>query len=342
MPKSGGRSRKWDGGYIRTDSRGRDTYVIRKRIGGKIFEVSTRCHSATAAYKQLVKFESDPEGYRPGGDARPGALTLNADLVAEFRKWSLEEKHNHPRHVRDQKVALAWWAERLGSTDLRTLKTAKLVAELDTAKTARKQKIATLKTFFGWLCKVRHAIERTQDPTLGLSVPQARPAQWTKAKAIPREDFLKLREALAAPWRDAIDVLAGTGWHFSELERFAGAGGEIGTHPLSGAPVLVCPRTKGGEPLRTEVGPEVAEAAGRLMGMTLDYWKFFGEIRKVGKKLEIRSVRPGRFRHSVATWAINAGADPASVAAFLGHKSPATTKRFYATHAVPAKVPTLL
>ncbi|WP_162159651.1 tyrosine-type recombinase/integrase [Cystobacter fuscus] len=48
----------------------------------------------------------------------------------------------------------------------------------------------------------------------------------------------------------------------------------------------------------------------------------------------------GRFRHSVATWAIEKRADPASVAAFLNHKSPVTTRRFYATRAVPAKIPT--
>ena len=50
---------------------------------------------------------------------------------------------------------------------------------------------------------------------------------------------------------------------------------------------------------------------------------------------------PGQYRHSVATWAVEAGADPAAVAAFLGHKSPATTKRFYATLAVCPKIPTL-
>ncbi|WNG41678.1 site-specific integrase [Archangium violaceum] len=52
-------------------------------------------------------------------------------------------------------------------------------------------------------------------------------------------------------------------------------------------------------------------------------------------------MRPGRFRHSVATWAIEKGATPASVAAFLNHKSLAITRRFYATHAVPTKVPAL-
>lgn len=50
---------------------------------------------------------------------------------------------------------------------------------------------------------------------------------------------------------------------------------------------------------------------------------------------------PGRFRHSVAHWAVEAGADPFAVSAFLGHKSPATTKKFYASLACPVKVPTL-
>jgi hypothetical protein len=30
------------------------------------------------------------------------------------------------------------------------------------------------------------------------------------------------------------------------------------------------------------------------------------------------------------------------VSSFLNHKSPRTTRKFYATHAVPAKVPTLV
>ncbi len=51
---------------------------------------------------------------------------------------------------------------------------------------------------------------------------------------------------------------------------------------------------------------------------------------------------PGMLRHSVASWAINAGADPAVVSAYLGHKSPRTTRKFYATFASPTKVPTLM
>jgi len=51
---------------------------------------------------------------------------------------------------------------------------------------------------------------------------------------------------------------------------------------------------------------------------------------------------PGVLRHSVATLAVNSGASPAAVAAFLNHRSPRTTLRFYATLATPVKVPALL
>ena len=57
---------------------------------------------------------------------------------------------------------------------------------------------------------------------------------------------------------------------------------------------------------------------------------------------KIAIFTPGRLRHSIATHAINQGADMAAVASFLNHKSPRTTKRFYATLAGVAKVPTLL
>jgi integrase len=64
-------------------------------------------------------------------------------------------------------------------------------------------------------------------------------------------------------------------------------------------------------------------------------------VKKPDGETGIPVFTPGRFRHSVATWAIQAGAHPAAVSAFLGHKSPATTKRFYATLATSPKVPTL-
>ncbi|SEU06880.1 tyrosine-type recombinase/integrase [Stigmatella erecta] len=326
------RSRRWDGGYITPAG----VFVIYKRVCGKLYEVSTRATSSRAANEHLVRFQVSPEGYKPEGEAPRGALLLDQELGRAFLFWSRDEKGNTVKWVKDQQRALAWWEGRLSGVDLRTLKTSRILTELDGA-TGRKQLIATLKTFYAWLRTERHLITTAEDPTFGqVKVPQAQPKQLEKIKAIGREEYERALTALEGWPRDALEVLGGTGWHVTELERFAKTG-DIEAHPLSGAPVLVCPQTKGGAPLRTQVSPAVAAAAKRLRDRGgVDYFRFRDALKGVGA-----TFNPGFLRHSVATWAINAGADPASVAAFLGHKSSATTKRFYATHAVPAKVPTL-
>ncbi len=110
------------------------------------------------------------------------------------------------------------------------------------------------------------------------------------------------------------------------------------------AGVLVCPRHKSGDVHRTAVGEEVLEAAKRLRarGWPADSeFPFYDAIREACVAAKIPPFSPGAFRHSVATWAIEVGADPAAVAASLGHRSPATTRKFYATQAAPPKVPTL-
>jgi integrase len=340
------RSRTWDGGYIRTDSKGREVYYIRKRVEGKLYDLSTRATSSAAANEQWRRFQANPEEYRPGGGLS-GDLGLAPDTVRAFLEWSRDVKRNTPKWVRDQLRALEWWAEQLGAVDLRQVRTQDLADALD-GTAARKQKIATLKTFCSWLIHERHRMEAKDDPTAGLFVPQARPEQWTNPKTFTQAQFRAARRHLEQPWRDAADVLAGTGWHSTELERFArGVGdrrGRVAPHPLKkGAVVLMCPQTKGGEPHSTEVSAAVARAGRRLLGAEFDYYSFNRALRAACKAagMKASTIQPGTFRHSVATWAVNSGAHPAAVTAFLGHKSPQTTRRFYATHAVPAKVPTL-
>lgn len=160
-------------------------------------------------------------------------------------------------------------------------------------------------------------------------------------------------EPREGPWAEALTIQAGTGWHTTEIVRFA-ATGSIEPLPKSVqqegvAGVLVCPQHKSGEPIRTRVSAAVVEAAKRLLAHGAISREWYDRavraackaVKRPDGKVGIPVFTPGRLRHSVATWAIEAGADPASVAAFLGHKSPRTTRRFYATHASPAKVPTL-
>ncbi|MFE8600244.1 tyrosine-type recombinase/integrase [Archangium violaceum] len=304
-----------------------------------LYEISTRATSSRAAHEHLVRFQADPDGYKhaPPPDAPRAGLVLTDDLAIAFLTWSRDAKKNTPRWVRDQQRALIWWQERFAGADLRAVKTARLLAALDGAS-GRKQLIATLKAFYAWLRTERHVITTAEDPTYGqLKVPQSRPKQETMQKAISREEYERALGTLTGWQRDALEVLGGTGWHFTELVRFAHAGA-VEAHPMQpGARVLACPQTKGGAPLRTQVSAPVAAAAERLRGRAeLDYFRFRDGLKAAGA-----TFNPGYLRHSVASWAINAGADPAAVAAFLGHKSPATTRKFYATHAVPAKVPTL-
>lgn len=184
-------------------------------------------------------------------------------------------------------------------------------------------------------------------------MPQVRVAQLTKSKVVPRDHVLLVVEHLTAPWRDALLLQAGTGWHSTEILRFAAEGSiePIPKHaPQEGvAGVVVCPMRKSGEPQRTRVGPEVLEAAKRLRAHGSISRECYDRsvvaacatVKRPDGEVGIPKFTPGQLRHSVATWAIEAGADPAQVAAFLGHRSPRTTRKFYATNASPAKVPTL-
>jgi integrase len=335
----------WEGGFVRTDAKGRKVYVIRRMINGKNYKVSTRAGNARAAMEQLKRFEADPEGYNPAGASHEAPIYLDAPLAEEFLVWNRDVKKNSREWLEKQQRYLAWWADQLKGLDLRK------VSLVDHIKPALKgagngpHRIAVLKSVYSWLRKEKHLLTVNEDPTFQtLVVPQARPEQWKRVKVIPREHYLLAREHLAPHWRDGMDVQAGTGWHVTELTRFAKEGS---VEPYRGdaegvSGVLVCPQTKSGEPLRTAVSAEVLEAGKRLLERgTFGREKYGMAVISACKAAGIAPFTPGRFRHSVATWAIEKGADPASVAAFLNHKSPSTTRRFYATHAVPAKIPTL-
>lgn len=330
----------WPGGHVHVAADGRKTYVIRKRIGGKRHTVSTRCTTLRAAMVELERFEADPAGYEPGGVKKRETLPITDELAVQFLRWS-EAEGNTAKYLAGQKRCLLWWRDVLKGADLRTCGGGPIRTALVGTR-SKQLKIATIKRFCGWLVREVELLRRDEDPTETIMVPQSKPEQWKREKAIPREEYERVRGMLGQKWLDAIDLLAGTGWHLTELDRFA-AGGEVLPAQREGeAAILVCPRAKSGAPLRTAVSAEVEAAARRLRELgSIRGDSLYHAIKKACARAGLPQVKPGSFRHSVATWAIEAGADPAAVAAFLGHASPATTKKFYATHAAPKKVPTM-
>jgi integrase len=341
--------RTWLGGRVWRAEDGTETFYIRRRVGTKRYDLSTRCTSEHAAQEHLRRFEKDPAAYRPEGDRGAEPIYLDADLTRDFLRWSLKEKHNTPKWVGQQKLYLAWWAEKLQGVNLRgaSLRDRILPALAKTA--ARPQKIAVLKVVYSWLRTVRHDLETAEDPTFGqLAVPQAQPAQLTKSKAVPIEHVALAIEHLDSErWRDLLRILAGTGAHVAELQRFA-ASGRVERLPRDGtaegaAGVVVLPSTKSGGPLRVAVSAVVLEAARRtLEAGPFDSSHFQKAITRACLAANIPAFGAGTLRHSVATAAVNRGADPAQVATFLGHRSARTTRKFYATLATPVRIPALL
>ncbi|MCP3138546.1 hypothetical protein [Pyxidicoccus xibeiensis] len=204
-----------------------------------------------AAMEQLERFEIDPEHYNPAGSVHEAPIYLDAPLAAEFLACSRDVDKNSSTWVKKQQGYLAWWADQLKGRDPRKVTLLDDILPALEKATARGHRIAVLKRLYSWLRKVKHVLSVAEDPTFGqLTVLQARPEQWNRTKVIPQEHYLLAREHLAPHWRDGMDVQAGTGWHVSELVRFAKMGS---VEPYRGeaegiAGVLVCPQKRAASP----------------------------------------------------------------------------------------------
>src|SRR5207245_3922537 len=165
--------------------------------------------------------------------------------------------------------------------------------------------------------------------------------------------FLEIRKHLPGVYRDAVDVLAATGRHAREVARFARAG-EVQPIPKGregeGAAVLWFPLTKARVPGTTIVSKKAAAAARRLRahgGLSLQYLRralhrACRAADEKAKREEIALCHPQWFRQSVVTYAHEHGATIEAAGDFVGHEMWRTTRRFYALHAIPPKVTTMI
>jgi len=345
-------------GYIHRQKNGLDLFIIERKVRGRRYHVSTGAHTLTAAKAQLERFEIDPAGYRPDG-VDSERLQLTDELVEEWEAFSIA-KGNGRVYTRDHGRKLLRWALALNGADLRKLTLRQLREGLQ-GLSARKHRIIALKSFFTWLRTEKGLLTTAQDATLDLKVPQASPEKHRRRKVVPWEHVEKVLEHLrgkasaaatrqpgpydklepgadAARRADCLLLLTATGWHVTELERFI-RGGELLRQAGGDVLAVLVVRHKGGELARTPITHrEHLEAAERLRAS--------GEVPRNLQKEHVAAcivagVPPfglGVMRHSVATWAVEAGAAPEAVARFLGHKDKRTTERFYVDVAVPTNV----
>lgn len=327
---------KWPGGHVHRQRDGRPLFVIARTIEKKRFHISTRTHNLTAAMKQLERFEADPWNYSPAGVETEPPLLLTNELILEHHAWSVGVKHNSRHHANDIAHRLGEWMAELGRRDLRKLTMRNDVRPaLNRWATNRQHRIIALKVFYGWLRKEKHLLTSAEDPTLDLPVPQAVAEKQRRKKVV---ELARVRAAwgkLKGRYADMLEVLAATGMHVSELERFIRQDEAHLVYSKRPLATLVT-RHKSGDWTRIPLSePSHVRAAERLKkGGTVPRW-FRLHLKEACVRAGVEVFTPGVLRHSVATHAVRQGATPDEVAAFLHHRDKRTTEKFYIDVAMP-------
>lgn len=332
MPKE----QRWPGGRVHIQSDGRPLYVIARTIRGERFHLSTRTHNLTAAMKQLERFEADPHNYSPAGIEGEPPLLLTNELILEHHAWSVNVRRNSRHHANDVAHRLSEWMEELGSRDLRKLTMRNDIRPaLNRWTTNRQHRIIAIKAFYGWLRKEKHLLTSADDPTLDLPVPQVIAEKQRRKKVVEMSRVRAAWRQLKGNYADMLELLAATGMHVRELERFIR---EPEAHLVYGKKPLatLVTRHKSGDWTRIPLSDKAqVRAAERLKESgTVPRW-FRLHLRAACERAGVEVFTPGVLRHSVATHAVRSGAAPEAVAAFLHHRDKRTTEKFYIDVAIP-------
>jgi len=252
-------------------------------------------------------------------------MHLDAELCRRFLAHSVA-KGNCAQWVREQRRALKFLAERLQGRDLARLELRVLLEHVD----GHRARTATIKALYSYLRKKTFELTVEEDPTFGrLMVTSPRPKPFVDKSLKPAEVRRALRR-LRGKWRDLYRLQSVTGIHTSELLRFASGGEVVRYRGQAGAHAFIQVAHKGGQVHRVAVSREVAQCAQRVRAR--------GSFTAEAYHLHVRGAggfTPGRLRHTVATQLVNDGVDMATVATFLGHRTPQTTKKWYARFAIP-------
>jgi integrase len=352
--RSRGRIRKGKDGPV---------YVIRKQVDSRRYEIALGARTLEQALGEYALFERDPVAYEkqaravaapPPPSREP--VYLDTALADAFLKWSRDVKGNTPRWVHEQKLYLDAWQRKLAGVDLRRATFKDHIRPALEGVRSYRPRVAVILGLYRWL-RLERDLELSEDPVHGrFFLPDPAPEQWKKVKAVPREHFDKALEHLTGIYRHVLVLQGGTGCHVTEAWRFM-TGGSIEPLPVGAlkdgsAGVVVFPLTKGKDVLRVRVDKRTLEAAEKVLAFgaksaehekrkAFSKERYVDAVKSACEVAKVPIFKPGQMRHSIATAAVNAGADLEAVSAFLGHKNPKTTRRFYATHGAVRKVPTL-
>ena len=320
-------------GYVREG-----LFIIEKRIGGKKFHVSTRCTSLRAALKQLERFEENPAAYSPRGVDAPAPLVLDLKMIDELHAWHAPTVSS-TEWANDVKRTLKHWANHLKGADLRNLS---LIDDLKPFiagdAPSKPLRVASIKVLFRWLLREKGLITRAQNVAEEFITPPFKPRQQTgESKAIEFERLAKVVPLLKTEVRDVLELLAATGWHITEVQRFAKK--EIGRFRLRDAgdrpEVLATIGTRhkdGGKWHFTALlFQSHVDAAHRIRarGYVFNRTALRRNLKKACEEAGVKAFNMGDMRASVLTWLRLAGVPMETAMLYVGHTSVETQNRFY-------------
>jgi integrase len=336
----------WEGGIVRRDRRGRPVYVLYKQVRGRRWKKTLRAKTLLDALVELRRFELDPASYCEPAETLNAPLRLDAALVDAY----LASVQNTAKWRAYKRRLLLWWAAKLDGLDLGRVRLATHVLPALTDVRGARHRREAIKALYAWLRKTGR-VTLAQDPVAALPVGKGGVAQHTRSKVVPREHVVQVADFLAdggSRYGHALAVQAGTGWHTTEIVRFAANGTIIAPVPEhlaepGVAAILVTPIAKNGRRHYAKVTSRVAFAARLLVGQGISERHYYAAVKRACRELRVAVFSPAWMRHTNATHALQAGATEKDAGRFLGHAPDGRMVReVYALGAVPPKVPTVL
>jgi len=209
------------------------------------------------------------------------------------------------------------------------------------------RRVATLRSFYGWLHTEGH---RLDNPAASLKAPKV-PRRVPRILEVPEADALMVHPnqsgVLEVRNRALLELMYGSGLRVSELvaldwpdvqpeERLVrvrlGKGGKARIVPF-GPPAAVAL-----DLLMQQLPPEGSDGSRALFrnhrGGRLSSRSARRIVTDAGEAAGVPGVHPHALRHACATHMLSAGADLRSIQEQLGHETLATTERY--THLDPA------
>ena len=353
-------NRKWLGGYVRVGKKG-PTFIIERYQDGVRYHISTKCRTERAALDALALFESDPANYRPArktAAAPRKAVTLTADLITEYTDWMVQRPYYPTTEIHAQKhfTLLKAWMVFYRGRDIRSVPLSEVAAHLSGKRNVM-MKVQALRSFAAWLRTTKYLLTRAEDITLDLKSPPRRATKDWRQVAVEPERIRAILPHLPAESRDVMVLRLGTGWHGTEVERFARTGRIYRTpgktillmtsEGAERVPLLAVLRVKhkiGGDTNTPIIHAEHLAAAERIQhrGRVPNQLTLNRHTTKACELAGVERFLNWHLRHSVVSNAIEEGADLEHASVFVGHLNVDTTRKHYAQLALPKKaVPVL-